>query len=66
MMIKSARAELKVLMEAAFKEQQDNIKLAHENARCGFDDMKPYSSTAQRDLIRGVNELVALAEQSGG
>jgi hypothetical protein len=66
MMIKNARAEIKPLLTAALAEQQENIKIAQANAKCGFNDLQPYRSEAQRALIRGIDSLIALVEQSDG
>lgn len=64
MHVKTARADLALLLKAAQAEQLDNIKTAQHNARCQVDETRPYKSAAQRALVRGVHALIALAEQS--
>jgi hypothetical protein len=64
MHVKTARAELTTLLRDSQAEQLDNIKTAQHNARCPVDETRPYKSAAYKALARGVNELIALAEQS--
>jgi hypothetical protein len=64
MHVKTARADLTLLLQASQAEQLENIKTAQHNARCPVDETRPYKSAAQKALVRGVNDLIALAEQS--
>ena len=62
MQIKTAKVEMGDLLKTASAENQENLGIAKHNARCDPDKMKAYKSAAQRALVRGVKDLIDIAE----
>ena len=62
MIIKTAKFEMGGLLKAAQEENAENLQIAQSNVNCGFAEMEHYKSAANRALIQGMNELIALVE----